>query len=357
MTSCLKSFPFANFMLWVGLTLGLMVADSAWGQTDFLDLDQEPELDQSYELDQISELDLVYEVVGQAKVKNENYVRARKRAVQYAFKNSMEIALQDMVGRSAYHSKQKALGKLVRRAEKYVKRYRFLEVEDNTIEKLSRVKLEVVLYKSALNRELSSLGVIPSNIKPRSVIILILESSLSSDIPAEFWDYVPIAEVALLQNFLSAGVTVVGRDVVRDLVDEQVVIEAARGNISAAVEIGMKAGADVVIVGSAISSREGDASTEGAIAIRANLNLKAISATQSVVVAAKSDFAVVKAFEEFNGELKAFEVVSKKIFGFMLGALNRYWEPEADPEALAKEAGGTPGPPATRPAPSMREGL
>ena len=240
-----------------------------------------------------------------------------------------------------------------------MKQYRFLEAEDSTIEKLSLVRLEVVLYKDEINRELSLLGMVTSNIKPRSVIILILERSLSSDMPAEFWDYVPIAEVALLQKFLSAGVTVVGREVVRDLVDEQVVIQAARGDISSAVEIGMKAGADVVIVGSAISSREDDGASEGAINIRANLNLKAISSTQAIVVAAKSDFATVKAFEEFNGELKAFEVVSKKIFGFMLGALNRYWEPQAEPdtEALAEEAGVTPEPPAAGSVPAAMEDL
>jgi len=150
---------------------------------------------------------------------------------------------------------------------------------------------------------------------------------------------------------------VVGRDVVRELVDEQVVIEAARGNISSAVEIGMKAGADVVIVGNAISSRQGDAPAEGAMHIRANINLKAISSTQAIVVAAKSDFAVVKAFEEFNGELKAFQVVSHKIFGFMLGALNRYWEPEPDAEALAEKAGATSEPPGKGSTPSVMEGL
>lgn len=221
--------------------------------------------------------------------------------------------------------------------------------------------MEVVLYKDVLNRELSSLGVVTANIKPRSVIILILERSLSSDPPADFWEYVPIAEVALLQNFLSAGVEVIGRDAVRELVDEQVVIQAARGNIIAAVEIGMKAGADVVIVGNAISSRQDDAASEGVMHIRANINLKAISSTQSIMVAAKSDFAVVKAFEEFNGELKAFEIVSQKIFGFMLGALNRYWEPEpeaeSDADALAGGQGVTPEPPSQGSAPAIMEDL
>ena len=151
----------------------------------------------------------------------------------------------------------------------------------------------------------------------------------------------------------------VGRDVVRELVDEQVVIEAARGNISSAVEIGMKAGADVVIVGNAISSRKDDASAEGTLNIRANLNLKAISSTQAIMVAAKSDFAVVKAFEEFNGELKAFQVVSQKIFGFMLGALNRYWEPEtkSDAEALVEGEGTPPELPGNGSAPSVMEDL
>jgi len=81
------------------------------------------------------------------------------------------------------------------------------------------------------------------------------------------------------------------------------------------------------------------------------------------MVAAKSDFAVVKAFEEFNGELKAFQVVSQKIFGFMLGALNRYWEPEPEPEAesdaeaLAEKEGTPPEPSSNGSAPSVMEDL
>jgi hypothetical protein len=44
---------------------------------------------------------LLYEAEGKSSVKNNNYNQGRARAVDYAFKNALTVALQDLLGGSA----------------------------------------------------------------------------------------------------------------------------------------------------------------------------------------------------------------------------------------------------------------
>ena len=280
-----------------------------------------------------SEPRLVFEAEGKSSVKNENYVRGRALAVDYAFKNAIALALKDVLGERVYKRKWRVLGKMLKRPKKYIKRYRYLEVYDSDVEQFSRVKLEVVFYPDAINRELSRLGILSSLVKPNTALVLINEKSFSIEVPPDFWDYVPISEVAMLQKFLAAGVNVTTRDKLSELIDESEVYEAIQGDLDAAVDIGLKAKVDIVIVGTAVTTRLGDKNEQGLTTVQANLTLRAVSTIQSTVIAARSDFTSVEAEDEFKGELQAFEVVGKKMAVFFLDAVKRFWEPQPQPEA------------------------
>jgi len=273
---------------------------------------------------------LIYEAEGKASVRNNDYSRGRAIAVDYAFKNALSVALQDLLGGSAYRRNRKGLERMLKSPQKYVKQYRFLEFYDSDVEQFSRVKLEVVFFPEAINRALSQLGILASLVKPNTAIVLVNERSLSAEAPPEFWEYVPISEVAILQKFLAAGVKVTTREKISELVDESTVFEAIQGDLDAAVDIGLKAKVDIVIVGTAVTTQRGGKNAEGLTTVQANLTLRAVSTTQSVVIAARSDFASVEAEEEFKGELQAFEIVGKKMAVFFLDAMKRYWEPKPD---------------------------
>lgn len=308
---------------------------------------------------------LVFEAEGKSSVKNENYVKSRALAVDYAFQNAFVLALQDVLGKRTYNRKRRVLKNMLKRPKKYINRYRYLEVYDSEVEQFSRVKLEVVFFPQAINRELSRLGILSSLVKPNTALVLINERSLSAEVPPDFWDYVPISEVAMLQKFLAAGVNVTTRETLSELIDEREVYEAIQGDLDAAVDIGLKAKVDIVIVGTAVTTRLGDKSEQGLTTVQANLTLRAVSTIQSTVIAARSDFASVEAEEEFEGELQAFEVVGKKMAGFFLETMKRFWEPKPQPEAGMEREGLVPdspvpsksSPPPSGSTPSMMEDL
>lgn len=302
---------------------------------------------------------LVFETEGQSTVKKENYVRGRALAVEYAFQNALEMALREVLGSRTFKRKKRVLGRMLKRPKRYIKRYRFLETYDSDVEKFSRVKMEVVFYPEAINRELSRLGILASLVKPNTALVLISEKSFSVEDPPDFWDYVPIAEVAMLQKFLAAGVNVTTREQLAGLIDERKVYDAIQGNLDAAIDIGLKAKVDIVIVGTAVTTRLGEKNAEGLTSVQANLTLRAVSTTLSTVIAARSDFASVQAEEEFKGELEAFEVVGKKMAGFFLDTMKRFWKPkpEAGIETDSSAPSGESPPPPSDSTPSMMEDL
>ena len=116
------------------------------------------------------ESQLIYEAEGKSSVRDNDYARGRAIAVDYAFKNALTVALQDLLGGSAYRRNRKALAKMLKRSKKYVKQYRFLEFYDSDVEQFSRVKLEVVFFPEAINRSLSKLGILASLVKPNTAV-------------------------------------------------------------------------------------------------------------------------------------------------------------------------------------------
>ena len=278
---------------------------------------------------------LSYEAEAEAPTVNENYRESRKSATNRAMRKSVQEALQDLLGDPAYAANRESLTQILSRSHRYVKSYNYLESVDDEDNKVSRVKIEVFLYIDALRRRLARLGVLSAKSRKKSVVILIIEKSFTSREDSSLWDYTPIAEVALGQKFIEGGIHAINRGSIVDLISEETISRAAKGDVSAAVEIGLQAGAEIVVVGNAVSSISGR--TNSTLKnIQANLSLKVISTNRSSVIAAKSDFASVKTTQELKGELQAFELVSEKLSGFLVDAVRRFWNPSTRTKSSPK---------------------
>ena len=139
----------------------------------------------------------------------------------------------------------------------------------------------------------------------------------------------PISEMLLTRNFIEAGIPVVRRNALRYEISKKIVVAAIEGDISAAVNIGSKVGADIVIIGNATSISAVDGVSLEGKKVRVGFNVKVVSSSQSAVVAAKSDFATASKNEIFLSELEAFHRVGKKIVQFLIPAIERHWTPNS----------------------------
>jgi hypothetical protein len=286
-----------------------------------------------------------YEVIAEVLVVNDNFVRARKQAVKLALEMALEQNLRELSGDDEFERSQWEVKKMLKKTDKFVKSYRFIEAYDDPVQLLSRVKLEVVLFQDAIHRALSRSGITSGIEGEKQVVILIDEISSSSSNNLRFWDRVSISEASLTRSFIEAGIPVVGRDTIRYAISEEMVMSAMKGNVSAAVSIGLKAGADIVIVGNATLALVDDQGVQGARSVRAAISIKTVSSHRSMLVAAKSDFATVSGSGILTGEMEALRRAGGKLTEFLIPTIQRHWE--SDPEK--KEPQPAPAPKAGSP--------
>ncbi|MFQ5481120.1 MAG: hypothetical protein ACE5ER_00065 [Nitrospinaceae bacterium] len=292
-----------------------------------------------------------YETAAQVAVRNQNFAKARHAATNQGLRAALKLAMQDLLDPEDRRARSREVRKILAKPKRFVKSYRFLEMEDDLEAQTSRVKMEVVVFTDALNKELYAVGLVSPRVQERAVVVLIRERSFTKNRPGTFWEYVPMSEVAVGQNLVGAGFKVLARDQIFGAVSEDLALQAVQGDITAAVDIGLRAGVEMVIVGTAVSTQLGSSRAGGVVAVQANLSVKAVAVPKSMVIAAKSDFATARAMDAMTGELKAFESAGKKIAEFLADAISRYWSPA--PVAAPLAAAPPPEAPAAgMPAPS-----
>lgn len=282
----------------------------------------------------------VYEGLATVQVQGENYVVDRKKAVSLALKDGLKEALKEMMGDEEFEASQRDLRKIIRRASRYVKSYRFLEAYDDLENKTSDVRLEMRFFSSAVSQALAGLGVIAGPVSEKKVAVLIKENSFTSAPVTSFWDIFPISETQLVKNLMEEGTEIIGREQLRDMVSEATVLKAIKGDLNSARSIGLKTGADIVIVGTAVSSLRGENEVDHIKTVQANINVKVVSTLESSLIAAKTDFSTIKHEQALQAELEAFDIASKKLADFLIPSFHRYWEKGV--EAPVKKAPEAP---------------
>ncbi len=281
----------------------------------------------------------VYEGSATVRAKGENYVVAREKAVNLALKNGLEEALKEMMGDEEFEASQRDLRKILRRSSRYVKSYRFVEAYDDMVNQTSGVRLEMRFFSSAVSQALAGLGVIAGPVSENKVAVLIKEKSFTSAPVNSFWDIFPISETQLTKNLMEEGIEVIGREQLREMVSETTVLKAIRGDLKSARSIGLKAGADIVIVGTAVSSLRGENAKEGTKTVQANISVKMVSTLEPSLIAAKAEFSTIKHARALQAELEAFDIASKKLADFLVPSFHRYREKGAEaPVKRAPEA-------------------
>ena len=273
--------------------------------------------------------DETYEVIVEVPVVRNNFVSARKKAIKIALRTALEQDLREILDNDEFERNRPEIQKILRAPKDYVKSYRFLESYDDPDQLVSYVNLEVIFFQNAINKSLKRRGVILGLDSVKQVVILINESNLNSEKETSFLETVPIAEALLSKSFVEAGISVVNRDLIRYEVSEKTIMRAIQGSLSAAASIGSTVGVDVVILGNATSTTVINKKKINLKIVQVGINVKAISSSQSKVVAAKSDFSTVTRDEIFESETVASYRAGKKITEFLIPAIQKYWEPES----------------------------
>ncbi len=261
-------------------------------------------------------------------VRDGNYVLARKRAIAAALQQALQNALKSLLGEEEYIANKRELGGIERNAEDYVKSYRLLYAYDNQEAQTSDIKLEASFFYNGLSKDLSTRGLYAGNVKEKGILILIRELSYTSKKARPFWELVPISETALSQKFIEAGANIIGRKLIQNIIPEETISKALKGDLKVAAHIGLKAGADIVVLGNAASSRRSPSQDGGDLSIQANISLNVVSALTSALISARSEFAVAQNEDPLIAEMEAFDTAAGKAVHYLWPSIQKVWNPE-----------------------------
>ena len=101
-----------------------------------------------------------YEVSVGVPVVQNNFVKARKKAVSIALRSALEQDLREILGEDDFEQNRQEIQKMLKVSNKYVKSYRFLEAYDDFIELMSHIKIEVFFFQEAISKALNARGVV-----------------------------------------------------------------------------------------------------------------------------------------------------------------------------------------------------
>ncbi len=268
---------------------------------------------------------------GTVKVLDENWALARKKAIKIAMRDAVAIQLTRMLEleEKIFDQYKNDLDPILRKSASYVQSYQILEETMNEEENLLTLRLNTGLYNTALAEVLYRVGIssdkTPAEIR---IILLIGEKNLVDDGRVlAFNEFEPISEILLADYFQQKDIHVLDRSDVSEIVDESKLKRAMRGDIKAAIAVGIQCGVEVVIMGTATSrERPPNPDNPSLHTTQANISLRLIRVDKGSVVGVSSEFATGYGADSKESELEAMSKASSKLGDFFVKQITNLWE-------------------------------
>lgn len=134
----------------------------------------------------------------------------------------------------------------------------------------------------------------------------------------------PAGETEIIKNFIEAGYIVIDPKISGKIRQNEEVRAALSGNHRLAAEIGMKFGADIIIIGEAFSENVAQV-INGFQSCRARLEAKAISTEDAQIIVAGSEYASGADLTENTAGKKALQKAGDKISKIFISEIKSNW--------------------------------
>lgn len=275
-------------------------------------------------------LSSLVESTSTVEVRDENWALARESAIDQALRQAVAHRLSQILDAEKVNSgsHEAALETILEESDAYVQSYQIIEEVKDTREKTLVLRLSAGLFNSELAKTLFQLGIGSEKVPGKTKTVLIMgEKNLREDgreLPFE--EFQSISEDLLREFFQEKGVKVLHRTELLELADKESLQKSLSGDMEAAMSVGVQAGAEAVILGTAISRKlPPNPKKAGEIAIQANISLRLIRMDKGAVVAARSEFATAFGATEIDSEKEAMKAASLKLGDFFEKQIKELW--------------------------------
>lgn len=240
--------------------------------------------------------------------------KAEDDALASALRNAVEQVIGTMVqSEILVQNYQTIEDNIYSRTQGYVKRYEVVNKSqrgDNILE----ITIKAVVKKSDLKNDLEAIGLLISR-KGRPRLMVIVDEK-NMDEHYSYWSVdMNTTENEIMNQLLEKGFPFVDRQVAMKKLERDMIMAAVNGDETAARSIGLQAGAEVLIVGKAISKPASGAPAvlrqAGMVSCQATVNLRAIRADDGTILATTSQQAAAAHIDQLTGGTLALKRAAK----------------------------------------------
>ena len=256
---------------------------------------------------------------------------ARDKAIEDALRRAVEQAVGTMVESETSVEDYKLLSdRIYSRSAGYVKRYDV--VSENADGNLLRVRIEAEVDSGNLNNDLSAIGLLHRRMKyPRVVVMIAEDNIMRTGYYEEIYSLSNSqSEAIVIQRLKEKGFNVVDPGYLRKTVSANEAKSAWQGNSQAAGGIGKKLGAEIAIVGQAISTRAAN-NIYGSdmLSMSTSINVSAVKAGTGEIIAQASGSGTAAHINEVMALQESMRKASDKIADGLIAGILRTWEQES----------------------------
>lgn len=202
--------------------------------------------------------------------------KARKLAIKDALRYAVEQAVGVLLTSETFTKNYQVIeDKILTKSEGYAKLVEVLD--EKQAGPLYKVKIKAIVYTAALKKDLDAL--FAAKHFPR-VMIVIPETHIGAKVPD------PAGETEMIKHFLEKGFKLIDQNQIKVIRDTESVRAALKGDTNAAVLLGKKFGAEVIIVGEAFSEENPEGSMGGLKSCRARVEARAINVDTAEIITA-----------------------------------------------------------------------
>ena len=250
--------------------------------------------------------------------------KAYDDALSSALRNAVEQVVGTMIQSNVLvENYQVVEDRIYSNTQGYVKSYQVIN-QENRGNNIVETTIRAVVKKSNLENDLNAIGLLISQKNKPRIMILIDEVNMHHHYYYYHHDLNTTAN-ELTNKFLEKGFTFVDRDVVSQKLQKDAALAAVDGDVKAAQSIAKESGAEVLIVGKAISKAASGGPAvlkqSGMVSCQATLNLRAVRSDDGSIIATTSKQAAAVHVDNVTGGTQALikasdlaaEELSKKI--------------------------------------------
>lgn len=264
------------------------------------------------------------EAIGDGSIIANDLAKARDDAIQDALRNAVEQTVGMLISSETITQNFMTIDdKIYSRSTGYVHKYDITS-EGKENEFVYRVKIKAIVKKGMIIDDLAAIGLLLRRKNLPRVMVIIQENNLSTKSGTVIDMNLNTSETKLMEIMMEKGFTFVDMEAVKMKIDRTTALAAISGDVDAAKNLGLMFGAEIVILGKAVSSvATGMEKMLGNMkSCQADITLRVIDVSNGEIIAVGSQHGSAVHIDEITGGneaiKKATELAAKDIMGKIL---------------------------------------